>query len=197
MGYFCFLSDVFYLYLFRFRLMKKVISIFLFSIFLFNMAGYFIAFKSVQYQIKKEIKAEIKKKINPYELTTIVIDKTQINKIDWLEEGEEMYYKGNLYDIVRHTKNATSITYYCINDEQEEKLFANLEEHIATHIAANKPIKNQASKKLSNNVIKLYFSKEQSFKFNSFMLNQPPFYSINLFYKSALIETDSPPPEFV
>ncbi|MCE9539538.1 MAG: hypothetical protein K8R85_10000 [Bacteroidetes bacterium] len=177
--------------------MKKVISIFLFGIFLFNMAGYFIAFKSFQYQVKKEIKAEIKKKINPNELTIIVIDKKQINKIDWLEKGKEMYYHGKLYDIVRHTENDTSITYYCINDKQEELLFANLEEHIAMHIAANKPIKNQTSKKLANNVIKLYFSNEQSIKFNTVLLNSPPFYSINLSYKSSIIETDTPPPEFV
>ncbi|MES2139215.1 MAG: hypothetical protein V4511_05875 [Bacteroidota bacterium] len=177
--------------------MKKAVSIFLFGIFLFNMAGYFIAFKSFQYQIKKEIKAEIKKNLSPNELTAIVIDNKQINKIDWLEEGKEMYHKGKLYDVVRHTKNATSITYYCINDNQEELLFANLEEHITTHIAANKPLKNNASKKLSNNVIKLYFLNEQSIKFNTILLNHPLFYSINLSYKSSIIETDTPPPEFV
>lgn len=176
--------------------MKKVISIFLFGIFLFNMAGYFIAFKSFQYQIKKEIKAEIKRNINPNELTTIVIDKKQTNKIEWLEEGKEMNYNGKLYDVVRLTKNDTSITYYCINDKQEELLFANLEEHIGAHVAANKPIKNQASKKLSNTVIKLYFSNEQSFEFNSALLYQQAFFSINLSYKSALTENDSPPPEF-
>lgn len=177
--------------------MKKTVSIFLFGIFLFNMAGYFIAFKSFQYQIKKEIKAEIKKNINAAELTTIVIDKKQINKIDWLENGKEMYCNGKLYDIVRHTKNDSSTTYYCINDKQEELLFANLEEHIALHIAANKPIKNQGSKKLADNVIKLYFSNDQSYKFNPVLLNQVHFFSINLSYKSALIESDSPPPEFV
>lgn len=177
--------------------MKKTVSIFLFGIFLFNMAGYFIAFKSFQYQIKKEIKAEIKKSINSDELTAIVIDKKQINKLDWLEEGKEMHYNGKLYDVIKHTEDAASITFYCINDKQEELLFANLEEHIATHIAANKPIKNQASKKLSNTVIKLYFSNGQSFEFNSVLINQQAFFSINLSYKSVLTETDSPPPEFV
>ncbi len=177
--------------------MKKVISTFLFVIFLFNMAGYFIVFKSVQYQIKKEIKAEIKKKINPNELTTIVIDKKQVNKIDWLEEGKEMHYKGKLYDVVRRTENAISITYYCINDDQEKLLFANLEEHIAMHIAANKPIKNHASEKSANKAIKLYFSNEQSVKFNTVLLDQHHFFSINLSYKSTFTETDSPPPELV
>jgi len=74
--------------------MKKAAAIFLLGIFLFNIAGYFIAFKLVQYQIKKEIKAEIKKNINSDELTAIIISKKQINKIDWLEEGKEMNYNG-------------------------------------------------------------------------------------------------------
>lgn len=177
--------------------MKKVISIFLFGIFLFNMAGYFIAFKSFQYQIKKEIKAEIKRNVNPNELTAIVIDKKQINKIDWQQEGKEMYYKGKLYDVVRLTKNDTSITYYCINDKQEELLFANLEEHIATHIAANKPIKNQGSKKLADKFAKLYFLNEELTKFNIVSFNLTQLSSTNLNYRSTLIETDSPPPEFV
>lgn len=177
--------------------MKKVISIFLFGIFLFNMAGYFIAFKSFQYQIKKEIKAEIKRIVNPDELTAIVINKKQINKIDWLEKGKEMYYNGKLYDVIKHTEDAASITYYCINDKQEELLFANLEEHIATHIAANKPIKNQASKKLADKVAKLYFLNEQLTKFNIISFNLTQFSSTNLIYRSTLIETDSPPPEFV
>lgn len=177
--------------------MKKVISIFLFGIFLFNMAGYFIAFKSFQYQIKKEIKAEIKRNVNPNELTAIVIDKKQINKIDWQQEGKEMYYKGKLYDVVRLTKNDTSITYYCINDKQEELLFANLEEHIAAHIAANKPIKNQGSKKLADKFAKLYFLNEELTKFNIVSFNLTQLSSTNLNYRSTLIETDSPPPEFV
>ncbi|MDO9185774.1 MAG: hypothetical protein Q7W13_07165 [Bacteroidia bacterium] len=161
------------------------------------MAGYIIAFKSFQYQIKKEIKAEIKRNVNPNELTAIVIDKKQINKIDWQQEGKEMYYKGKLYDVVRLTKNDTSITYYCINDKQEELLFANLEEHIATHIAANKPIKNQGSKKLADKFAKLYFLNEELTKFNIVSFNLTQLSSTNLNYRSTLIETDSPPPEFV
>lgn len=176
--------------------MKKAVSIFLFGIFLFNMAGYFIAFKSVQYQVKKDIKAEIKKNLNADELTSIVIYRKQLNKIDWLEKGKEMYHEGKLYDIVRQIENAETITFYCINDKQEEVLFANLEEHINTHIA-NNPIKNQEQKKITDNVIKLYFSNEQSIKCNTGLFAETEFLAANLIYKSALIETDSPPPELV
>ena len=61
--------------------MKKAAAIFLLGIFLFNTAGYFIAFKSVQYQIKKEIKAEIKKNINSDELTAIIIRRNKLTKL--------------------------------------------------------------------------------------------------------------------
>ena len=107
-----------------------------------------------------------------------------------------MYYNGKLYDIVKHTQNDTSITYYCIDDKQEEVLFANLEEHINTHIA-NNPIKNQEQKKITDNVIKLYFSNEQSIKFTTSLFAEKQFSATKLIYKSALIETDSLPPELV
>ena len=176
--------------------MKKGASLLLLGIFLFNVGGYFIAFRSFQYHIKKEIKAEIKKNVNPGELTIIVIEINHINKIDWLEKEKEMYYNGKLYDIVKHTQNDTSITYYCIDDKQEEVLFANLEEHINTHIA-NNPIKNQEQKKITDNVIKLYFSNEQSIKFTTSLFAEKQFSATKLIYKSALIETDSLPPELV
>ncbi len=176
--------------------MKKAVALFLFGIFLFNTAGYFIAFKSVQYQIKNEIKAEIKEKISSCELTTIVINLKQLNKIEWLEKGKELKYNGELYDVVRHTENDTSITYYCINDKQEELLFANLEEHINTHISADKPLKNNSAKKIVDHVIKLYFSNESPLVFNS-ISSDISFFQIPLIYTSAFIKINSPPPEFV
>lgn len=175
--------------------MKKVAALFLLSIFLFNTAGYFIAFKVFQYRIQKEIKAEIKQQIDPSELTTIIIDKKNIEKINWVKKGKEMFYEGGLYDVVRSTEDATSIIYFCINDKQEELLFANLEDHINTHIASNKSTKNQDHKKISDHVIKLYFSDEQHVMHQNFKLNQHSFCHVDLFYKSALIEMDFPPPE--
>ena len=176
--------------------MKKIATLFLLSIFLFNTAGYFIAFKVFQYQIQKEIKAEIKQQIDPSELTTIIIDKKNIEKIDWVKKGKEMFYEGGLYDVVRSTEDAASIIYFCINDKKEELLFANLEDHINTHIATNNSTKNQDQKKIADHVIKLYFSNEQHEMLQSFTLNKHTFFYADLFYKSALIEMDFPPPEF-
>lgn len=175
--------------------MKKTAVIFLLSIFLFNTVGYFIAFKAVQFEIKTEVQSEIIQGLNINELTSVTINKNNLGTIEWFEDGKEMRYKGEMYDVVKSAECATSITYYCINDKQEESLFANLEEHINTHVAVNKPMQNQ--KKIIDNVIKVYFSNRQTAKLNYASSSAIQFSPANLTFQSTLIETDSPPPEFV
>jgi hypothetical protein len=175
--------------------MKKAISIILFSIFLFNTAGYFIAFKALQYQVKNEIESQIKSGLTIEQLTNITIDKKDIGAIEWEESGKEMVYRNERYDIVKTTETATSITYVCINDKKEETLFANLDEHVNTHVA-NAPLKNSHQKKLADHVIKLYFSSEQLIAFHTTQLPSA-FFLTSINYTPAFIETNSPPPEFV
>lgn len=177
-------------------MMKKLAVLFLLFVFLFNTVGYFIAFKAVQYSVKREIKTEIKQGLNTTELTMIIVNKNDLSAIEWLENGREMRYRGELFDVVRYTENSNTVTYYCINDKQEEFLFAHLDEHINRYIAADKPIKNNAAKKLVDHVVKLYFSSE----------DYQPFYhtptsimysSIDFNCLSAQIETNFLPPELV
>lgn len=174
--------------------MKKLAVLFLLFIFLFNTVGYYIAFKTVQYSVKREIKAEIKHGLDITQLTTIIINKKALSAVEWLENGKEMRYNGELFDVVSSIENSNSITYYCINDKQEEVLFANLDEHINRYIAADKPIKNNAAKKLIEQVVKLYFSFEENQQF------YPSFSSIihssiDFNCLSAQIETNFLPPE--
>jgi len=176
--------------------MKKTAALFLLFIFLFNTVGYFIAFKAVQSEIKREAKTEISHDLINKKLTSITINKKKLVDIKWLESGKEMLYNNKLYDIVKTTETSSSITFYCINDTKEESLFANLEDHINTHIAANKPINSGNQKKVTDNVIKLYFPNEHSINFIS-SISAFQFFPANGTYLSTLIETDSPPPEFV
>lgn len=177
--------------------MKKIIIIFLLSIFLFNTAGYYFVYKGSQYLLKSEMQSEIKSGINSKYLENITINKNNLHAIEWLENGKEMRYNNKLYDIVKITETSSSITFHCINDTKEESLFTNLEEHINTHVADNKPIKNENQKKPGDNVIKLYFSNEQSIDFNAVSFSQLIFFPGILIFNSTLIETDSPPPELV
>jgi len=177
--------------------MKKVITLFLLGIFLFNTMGYFVAFKAIQYQMKNEMKAEIRQGINLPELVTITIAKTQTDKIEWLEDKEEMQYNNNRYDVVRFTETNKSITYYCINDGKEELLFVNLEKHIDTHIATDKPTKNETKKNIDQHITKLYFQNDNSLQFRFNQLSETSLLPGNLAYSPVLLETASLPPEFI
>ena len=177
--------------------MKNLAAIFLLSIFLFNTAGYYFVFKAAQYEVKSTIQNEIKSgQFNSSELEVVTIPKANLNEIEWLESGKEMRFNGQLYDIVNSKKNSESITFYCINDTKEKSLFSKLEDHINTHVISNNPLKNESSKKLLDTVVKLYFSNQISFSVfqNSSTIN---YFISNLIYTPALLETNSPPPEFV
>ena len=159
------------------------------------MAGYFIAFKIEQCQVKEEIESEIKAGVNTENLITIIINKADLENIQWTDSNKEMRYKDALYDVVKSTKTETTITYYCINDSKEESLFASLDSHINTHIASNnKTDKN--SKRLIDNVVKLYFSTKQKIE-NTASASSINYLPYNLIFTSTIIEKNAPPPEFV
>jgi len=142
------------------------------------------------------VQFEIKSGIDSDDLKTVTIKKNELKNIVWLEPGKEMSYNNQFYDIVKSTETSVSTTFYCINDTQEESLFTNLEEHINTQVAANKPIKNENQKKIADTVIKLFFSNKPAIIYSAIPYNQHQFFLSTTIYNSAFIETDSPPPEF-
>ncbi len=178
------------------KITKQITALFLLSIFLFNTMGYFVAFKVAQYQIKSDIISEINMGIPTSAESIITISKNDLAKIEWQENEKEMIYEGKRYDIVKTKEDKNSITYYCINDKQEETLFANLDDHINTHVITNKPIKNNSPKNLVNDVVKIFFTNQQQFNFKT-SVNTISFFQIKEDYISASIKTNSPPPRFV
>ncbi len=177
--------------------LKKTAIVFLLFIFLFNTVGYYISFKVMECEIKTKSECDIEQGITIDALTKVVINKNNTRNIEWMDDGKEMRYNGEFYDIVKSTTASKDITYYCINDEEEDVLFAALDDYINTNIADSKPVKNGSSKKLLDHVIKIFFFNEESFSLATTPSLKKDFFSINLFYMPALIETNSPPPEFV
>ena len=114
----------------------------------------------MQCEIKTVIKTKISQGLNPDKLVTITINKNDLKNIEWFGEGNEMLYNNKRYDIVKSTENKTSTTYYCINDIEETELIANLENHIVSNVVANKPVKNESSKKIVDKVIKYKLQKK-------------------------------------
>ena len=174
--------------------MKKAFSILFLGIFLFNIAGYYIAFKTEQYEIRSEIESEIKAGVNIAELTTISISKTLKSDLQWTESEKEIRYKGEMYDVVKSSETRDSITYFCINDSKEATLFSTLNEHISQHIASNTPWKN--SKKSTTHVLKLYHSFPQLTKILS-NSNSETFQFRNSIFTSIKLEVNAPPPKLV
>ncbi len=170
--------------------MKKAISIFLLSLFLFNILGYYIVFKAAQYQIQTEVYKNVRLK----ELTTLIISKKDISAVEWLKQGKEFRYKGDMYDIVSSEETNEKITFRCIKDDKEKHLAEVLEGHIDSHVASDQPGQNKSSKNLTNHLIKFYFSP-----------TIPVMHSVNcssiiytykeLSYSDTFLKITSPPPE--
>jgi thiamine biosynthesis lipoprotein ApbE len=163
-------------------------------VFLFNTLGYTIAFEVLHWQVKKAIKKEIKNKLKDEELIQLTFKKSELDKIEFEDGGKEIVFNDNMYDIVKQSETQDEITYYCINDSKEKELFTNLDDHINTHIKANKPIKNNGAKKLSDNVVKIYFLNRTSFSFFDQSSTFERFNPINL-YSSYIKSASIPPPE--
>ena len=119
--------------------------------------GYFIVFKAVQFTVKKEIKRKIKSNVNKEELHLIKLTQNSINKGEngfrFVKEGKEFILAGKMYDIVRRSKVNDTLYYYCINDTQEEALFANLDKQIKNNFESS-PNTRDKTNHLIQNIIK-------------------------------------------
>ncbi|MGB3947378.1 MAG: hypothetical protein WBM13_05320 [Bacteroidia bacterium] len=173
---------------------KKAFSFVLLAIFLFNIVGYFIAFKIVQHKVRSEVKTAIKQTLTANQLTVIEIYKTGQNQLIWKEKNKEFYYKGELYDIVKTEEKTESIIYYCINDKQEEQLFEHLEEHVNNYMSENHFSKKSSSKKNHFDSIKLYLSNVVALTLAT-ITDTTTFNTYSLLYTSSFIEISTPPPK--
>ena len=180
----------------RSLLMKKFFSILFLFIFIFNIAGYFIVFKLMQYEARKEMKAYIKQNLNDEEMEVIVIPNNKIGTAGsgfrFVEENE-FIYNDKLYDIVRKKTDGNKTIFYCINDKFEENLFSGLFEHTKRNTDQNTPI-NEKSNKLTKSIVKEALPEKQVLL--HYAINQSiTHFKYALFIKEQFIPILSPPPK--
>ena len=173
--------------------MKKTSAILLLCIFSFNLVGLFFIFKAQQYQVRQEIKQHIKKGIPENELTQIIVTPENKNQLNW-EHEKEFRYKSEMYDVVKkEIIDGTTILYYCIADNQETTLFANLDEQVKKNMNTknngNNPVKNLF--KLLSNI----YSLPQKYVWILFETNTANTYEYSYYYTSPLLDIASPPPK--
>jgi hypothetical protein len=178
--------------------LKKVFSILFACIFLYNYWGYYITFIIQQYCAKEEMKEQLMKLVPDDELCKINIPFYSYNKIRWYEDNKEFKYEGNMYDVVRQVKTKSSIIYYCVQDNKENKLYQKLNQHVIDNLTNDVNQKNQKEK--SDRIIKKVFF-DYFYIFNPQNIYKQSQINNKYLFNSALPETNvkdviTPPPEF-
>ncbi|NOX16822.1 MAG: hypothetical protein GXO87_00870 [Chlorobi bacterium] len=162
--------------------MRKYASIILLFIFMFVSGGYQIYFKYLQYDIRQEIKREIRTGLNEMDLTLVVVSSENENKINWIKKNKEFRYKGLMYDVVRIKTKDNKKYYYCINDIKEKNLIANYVRHNKRRnkallrlrkVLSNKYLPENPSENLKTYKDKIYFAKYRQ-SYNSIYLEILP-----------------------
>lgn len=177
-------------------MIKRFFSLLICSLFLFNISGYYIVFSILQHQVRKEMKALIKSELPDEKMEIIIIPDSEIlsgkSTLTFIKKNE-FYYKGNLYDIVKRTRGENSSIFYCINDKQEEKLFAGLDDHIRSNMDKNTNAKSK-SVQIAKNIIKEALPESKK-PISSITFREYYYRTFTSFVIWQYSQVDSPPPK--
>lgn len=156
--------------------------------------GYYIVFNMIQFQVKDEVKQQLKHSVSQEDLVIISIDYTDASLLTWTKPNKEFRFQGQMYDVVDKEVKGTKALYRCLHDFKESKLFAHLDMHIKNYIAHNPEQQNKA-KNLFNVMAKLFFLQweELSLEAKSTIRINHTFYIQN--YKSIALDLRNPPPQ--
>lgn len=166
--------------------MRKLISILILIILIFNIGGYYFCFKILQYKIRCEIKNKILKNVKDQELCLIIINKDNKSDITWYENNKEFKYQGQMYDVVRIKNYNNEKCYYCINDKKEKQLLTNYYKNIN--------LKKNIERKIKNIFNVKYVLRQCTLKNKSIIINRS-FSEIVFIYKSNILDIFPPPPK--
>ncbi len=120
--------------------MRGAVAISLLFSMLFQAAGHFFIFRIQQHKIRQEIEQQIKAGVSEAELVLLKIPKTLEEKPHSTFQRihkREFRYDGKMYDIVRQESHGDTTWYYCLPDEKETQLFANLDELVKQDMAGD------------------------------------------------------------
>lgn len=172
--------------------MKRVFSIFLLILFAFNIGGFLFLFSIQRFQIRKELKKEIKKNLPLGSLAKITITSDNKDQVFW-EHESEFCYLGIMYDVVKKVETDTQETvYYCITDIQETKLFKKLDLLVARGME-NKLGGPKSLQYFFKFLSSLYSFNNENFVYNNFKNS----FLLDLihFYNQPWLYILSPPPQ--
>ena len=117
--------------------MRRSFALVFLFLYLYNIAGYLAVFSVLQYRIRTEVKKMIKESVPQSELIQFAFYTSSLERGDyhlqWTKENE-FRHAGSMYDIVRSHISGDSTYFLCVNDVQEDHLFASLDSHVQRHM---------------------------------------------------------------
>ena len=173
--------------------MKKGLSIILLLLLLYNLVGYHAAFKVMRKQISKEVKRAIKKSMPEEDLVPIQVSTDDNNSLFWTKKDKEFRYKEEMYDVVRKEIISNTITYFCIHDFKESKLFDNFDLFLSEYMDKN-PQKYNCINLIKRLIQSVYYHEIRQIIIFRKLSNSVDFY-LNSYYNSIAIDKLTPPPK--
>lgn len=113
---------------------KKAFAIAFLLLFSCNVIGVMFGFRWLQWRVRREIKQLIKSGIPERDLIVLRFSGQETERLDWVKKDKEFRFKKTMYDIVRSEISGDSVSYHCIDDQKETRLFSHLKEWVNRHL---------------------------------------------------------------
>ena len=177
--------------------MKKIFSISLLALFLFNLCGVYVTLGFMQSDNRQKMEREVKNNFSNRQLDVVRVSEKEIknNAADFqITDNNEIRYKGNMYDVVRQKKVKGFVFFYCIKDVREDTLNKALNTQISMNVLTDSKNTNDNSQKLVKAFSKDYFPSVTCISIirNSENILFPP---LSLKYINVAKDILSPPPK--
>ncbi|MBM3186996.1 MAG: hypothetical protein FJZ67_11910, partial [Bacteroidetes bacterium] len=128
--------------------MKRLFSFLFLIVFFWQLAGFFVYFEIERYHVRKDIKLAIKQSLPQNEFKQFNFTEIEFQHLTWIND-HEFKMNGRMYDVVKKYKNDAGYSISCIDDIQETRLFAQLDE------ATSSNLNNQPEKAPLKSFVKL------------------------------------------
>lgn len=174
--------------------MKRLISIFLVLMLVFNSAGYLILFYQLKKHFKKEAFSKLENFIDTKDLVEINVSKSNYENEDenfHFVEPHEIKYYGKMYDIARTEYKGDTVKIYALSDENED----NLHNFFALFLYKNLSDKYSRAAGVIHSII-MIASLPSDLKINAFFTESAIFIFILLPDLTGYQDIPTPPPKF-
>ena len=140
------------------REVKRITSITLLSLFLFNIVGYYFLFLISDFENRNKMQTNLLQS----SLETIRISKSEIAEVIFKDGGKEISFNGEMYDVKSKSESGNYFIFNCKYDKKETSLLAGLTTHVKGNTDSNSSEKKKNN--LSKNPVKdLFFPEKNNF----------------------------------